>query len=168
MPNTYETTEQRLPSIWKLVISVIVCELTGVVSSIISQGGMNPWFDTLAKPSWNPPAYLFAPVWTGLYLLMGFSLWLVWKSNSRQPAKGYAMLFFALQLLANFWWSILFFKFHSLSLALMDLTLLFILILITIFRFASISRRASWLLVPYLAWVSFAFLLNFMIYTMNR
>ena len=85
---------------------------------------MNPWFETLNKPSWNPPAYLFAPVWTRLYLLMGISLWLIWKSNTPAPQKINLIILFSLQLFLNFWWSIIFFKFHSPALALLNIILM--------------------------------------------
>ena len=129
---------------------------------------MNPWFETLNKPSWNPPAYLFAPVWTLLYLLMGISLWLIWKSNTPAPQKINLIILFSLQLFLNFWRSIIFFKFHSPALALLNIILMLILILLTIINFSKISKPAARLLVPYIAWVSFATILNYTICILNK
>ena len=153
---------------WKLFIAILICEGTGIISGLIANTGMNPWFETLNKPSWNPPAYLFAPVWTMLYLLMGISLWLIWKSNTPAPQKINLIILFALQLFLNFWWSIFFFKFHSPALALLNIILMLILILLTIINFSKISKPAAWLLVPHIAWVSFATILNYTIWILNK
>jgi translocator protein len=149
-----------MSSFWKLVVAIAICEGTGIVSGFVSQANMNPWFDALNKPNWNPPAWIFAPVWTLLYLLMGIALWLVWKSNMPKPKKLIAILVFALQLFFNFLWSILFFNLHSPLAAFVCIVLLLGCILITIFIFAKISQKAAWLLLPYVAWVSFATMLN--------
>jgi tryptophan-rich sensory protein len=126
------------------------------------------WFDNLHKPTWNPPGYLFAPVWTTLYLLMGISLALIWKSKTTHSKKRNAYLLFATQLILNFCWSILFFHFHSPTLALVDIVLMAITITLTIFSFSAFSKLASWLLVPYLTWVIFATILNFSIWYLNH
>ena len=153
---------------WKLIFAILICEGTGITSGLIANTGMNPWFETLNKPSWNPPAYLFAPVWTMLYLLMGISLWLIWKSNTPAPQKINLIILFSLQLFLNFWWSIIFFKFHSHALALLNIILMLILILLTIINFSKFSKAAAWLLVPYIAWVSFATILNYTIWSLNK
>ena len=153
---------------WKLVIAILLCEFTGILSAFVSQTSNNEWFLSLNKPSWNPPSYLFAPVWTFLYLLMGISLWLVWKSKVPEHKKKQACLVFAVQLFLNFWWSILFFRFHSPGIAFIDIVLMIVMILATIFAFARISRAAAWLLVPYISWVCFAAILNYTIWSMNR
>ena len=161
------TASNSMSSFWKLIIAVGICEATGILSAFISQTANNAWFDALNKPSWNPPAYLFAPVWTTLYLLMGIALWLVWKSNSPESQKKFAIFIFAIQLFFNFWWSILFFRIHSPAIALVDILLMVITIILSIFSFAATSRTAAWLLVPYLAWVSFATFLNYTIWSIN-
>lgn len=153
--------------IWKLIIAIAICELTGILSSILSSTFNNPWFNDLDKPSWNPPASIFGPVWTILYLLMGLSLWLVWKSNKPANEKEVAIIFFVIQLFLNFWWSLLFFKFHSPELALIDIVLLLIMILITTIHFFPISRAASFILIPYICWVAFATVLNASILLLN-
>ena len=151
-----------------MIIAIAICEGTGILSGFLANAGMNAWFDSINKPSWNPPSWVFAPVWTTLYLLMGISLWLIWKKDAEQSIKSKALLFFAAQLFLNFWWSIIFFKFHSPALAFLDIVLMIILILITIFKFAKLSRLAAWLLVPYVAWVSSASILNYTIWSLNR
>jgi translocator protein len=159
--------KNELSSQWKLIIAVLVCEGVGIISGLLTQNETATWFSTLNKPDWNPPAYLFGPVWTILYFLMGISAWLIWKSDAPETQKMRALLTFALQLFLNFMWSILFFKCHSPALAFIDITLLTIAILITIGRFARMSRLAAWLLLPYLLWVCFATLLNYKIWSMN-
>ena len=162
------TSKNTITPVWKLVIAILLCEFTGILSAFVSQTSNNEWFLSLNKPSWNPPSYLFAPVWTFLYLLMGISLWLVWKSKVPEHKKKQACLFFAVQLFLNFWWSILFFRFHSPGIAFIDIVLMIVMILATIFAFARISRAAAWLLVPYISWVCFAAILNYTIWSMNR
>ena len=162
------TSKNTIKPVWKLVITILLCEFTGIISAFISQTSNNQWFLSLDKPSWNPPAYLFAPVWTFLYLLMGISLWLVWNSKAPERKKTRACLIFAAQLFLNFWWSILFFRFHSPGLAFIDIILMIVMIVVTIFVFARISRAAAWLLVPYISWVCFAAILNYTIWSMNR
>ncbi len=159
--------KSRTSSFWKFIIAIVLCELTGAISGLISMTSMNPWFDTINKPSWNPPSYLFGPVWAVLYLLMGISFTLIWKSSAPIATKRIAETVFFIQLCLNFCWSILFFKLHSPALALIDILLMVVAILITIFRFASISKAAAWLLVPYILWVCFATMLNFAIWSMN-
>ena len=161
------THTKQLPGAAKIIIAILICEGTGIVSGLIAGAGRNPWFDTISKPSWNPPSTVFAPVWTLLYLLMGIALGLVWKNAAPRKQKQAAMQVFALQLFFNFWWSVLFFRFHTTGLAFAEIVILWIMILLTIFRFAPISKTASWLLVPYIAWVSFASILSYTIWSLN-
>ena len=152
----------------KLFFAVLICQTVGITSGLLTQTENNNWFNTISKPDCNPPSYLFAPVWTILYLLMGISLWIVWKSNTMEPHKTRAMYLFGVQLFLNFWWTILFFKFHSPALAFVDIILMIITITLTIFAFAPISKKAAWLLVPYISWVCFAAILNFTLWNMNK
>lgn len=154
-------------SFWRLVACTLLCELTGAASSYLSEPGRGVWYQTLRKPSWIPPYYLFGAVWGVLYLLMGIALWMIWRSNVSSFQKGTAGFVFLIQLFLNFSWSILFFRFQSPVLALADIALLVVALLVTIFQFASISRTAAWLLVPYIAWVCFAAFLNYTIWMMN-
>jgi tryptophan-rich sensory protein len=157
-----------LSSTWKLIIAILLCEAIGFTSGLMGSAGMNAWFDQLQKPSWNPPSYLFAPVWTLLYCLMGIAFWLIWKNETDVANKRSAYFAFALQLFLNFWWSIIFFNFQSPFFALIEILLMWLAILLTISRFAKISKTAAWLLVPYLLWVSFASVLNYTIWSLNN
>ena len=152
---------------FKLFIAVIICQTVGITAAFLTSTQNNIWFDSLVKPSWNPPGYLFAPIWTTLYLLMGISLSIIWRSHAMEPYKTTAMLLFAGQLFLNFWWTILFFRIHSPIMAFLDIILMIISIFITIFAFASISKTAAWLLVPYISWVCFATVLNYTICKLN-
>ncbi len=158
----------KMTSLGKALVSILICEVVGISSGLLSAAGLNGWFDTLQKPSWNPPSWLFGPVWTTLYFMMGLALWQVWKSEKPEPQKRRAMLVFALQLFLNFWWSLIFFEFHQPGLAFLDIMLMLATIIWTIFLFAPMSRAAAWLLVPYVSWVSFAAILNYTIYLLNR
>ena len=151
---------------WKLIISLLVCESVGFISGLLSVTDLNAWFNTINKPSWNP-VYLFGPVWTCLYLLMGVSFWMIWKSHATYTIKRNAEIIFMIQLFLNFCWSILFFRFQSPLLALIDIIFMIIAILITIIYFTRISKLASGLLVPYLLWVCFAAAINYAIWNMN-
>ena len=157
----------KLHTYWKLFISIFICEVIGISSAIISNTNNSIWFDTIKKPTWNPPAYLFGPVWTILYLLMGIALWIVWEAEINYAKKINAISLFFLQLFFNFCWSILFFKYHFIGLALLDILIMLTSIATTMFAFATIDKKAIWLLIPYIAWVSFATILNFTIWIMN-
>ena len=153
-------TINKLSIAWKFIIAILLCESIGISSGLLASANNNLWFDTLNKPAWNPPAYLFGPVWTTLYLLMGISLGIIWNYKGVELNKSYAYFLFAFQLFLNFWWSIIFFNFHSPAPALLDIILMVVTILLTIFSFSNFSKTAAWLLVPYISWVSFATILN--------
>ena len=158
----------KLPTVWKFIIAILLCESIGISSGLLASANNNEWFDTLIKPAWNPPAYLFGPVWTILYLLMGISLAIIWSNKEAELHKRKAYFLFAIQLFLNFWWSIIFFHFHSPAFALVDIILMIVTIILTIYSFSTFSKTASWLLVPYISWVSFATILNFSIWTLNH
>ncbi len=151
----------------KLIISIILCVGVGAIAGYLTAGeSSGEWFRNLQKPSFQPPNWIFGPVWTTLYILMGISLWKVWKKpNSRE--RNIAITIFFAQLLFNFLWSVLFFNWHAIGMALIDILILWILILATIFSFAKHSKVAAWLLVPYISWVSFATILTYTIWKMN-
>lgn len=138
----------------------------GYVSGRITTENVIIWYPTLEKPSFTPPNYLFGPVWTVLYLLMGISLYLI----VRQPAsfnRTKALTFFSIQLLLNFWWSIFFFRFHLIGLALINIILLLAFLIFMIRSFFKVTNTAANLQWPYLAWVSFATALNMGIWVLN-
>ncbi len=151
----------------KLFVSILICVATGAIAGYITAGeSSGEWFKALNKPSFQPPSWLFGPVWTFLYIMMGIALWKVWNTaNSRE--RNMAITIFFAQLLFNFIWSIIFFSWHSVGLALIDILILWVLILSTIFSFARVSKTSAWLLVPYIVWVSFATILNYTIWKMN-
>ena len=142
---------------------VVLCLAVGGLGGWATAQSVAEWYPTLAKPSWTPPPWLFAPVWTVLYILMGVAAWLVWKAGN---AKG-AMLLFGAQLLLNLAWSFLFFGARSPGLALIDIAVLWLAIAAMIFAYAFRSRLAAYLTVPYLAWVSFAMALNAAVFMLN-
>lgn len=143
----------------KLVLAVAGCELAGMIGSVFTFSAISGWYATLARPALNPPAWVFGPVWTALYALMGISLWLAWN---RRNAR-----IFSVQLALNVLWSILFFGLHSPGIALLDIIALWLAIVWTIAAFSRTSRSAAYLLVPYLLWVSFAAYLNYAIWALN-
>lgn len=151
----------------KLFISILIPLLVGTSAGLFTSKGVNGWYLQANKPSFNPPNWIFAPVWTVLYILMGVALYLVWKSETLKAVKRNAMIFFALQLTLNFCWSFIFFYAQQTGWALVEIIALWLMIAFTIFYFRKISVTAAWLLVPYLAWVSFATLLNFYIWKLN-
>jgi benzodiazapine receptor len=124
------------------------------------------WYASLHKPSWNPPAWVFGPVWTLLYTMMAVSAWLVWRRGGFALQRGALSLFLA-QLALNAAWTPLFFGLHLPGLAFVDIALLWLGIVATIAAFRRVHRGAAWLLVPYLLWVSFASVLNFTLWRMN-
>lgn len=124
------------------------------------------WYAALAKPSWNPPSWVFGPVWTLLYAMMAVAAWLVWRQAGWRAAAP-ALAVFALQLVLNALWSWIFFGLHAPGWALLEILALWLAILATIVLFARVRPLAAWLLVPYLAWVSFAAVLNFTLWRLN-
>lgn len=151
----------------KFVVSIVITLAIGFTGSLFTRPQIDGWFQEIQKPSWNPPNAVFGPVWTALYILMGIALFLVWKSKTRIENKRPAMILFFIQLILNFCWSLIFFDQHMIGLALVDIVILWVFILLTIFAFARVDRLAAWLLVPYISWVSFASILNYTIWRLN-
>jgi len=149
----------------KLIACILLPLIIGGISGFLTVSEISGWYTALNKPSFNPPNYLFGPVWTVLYLLMGVSLFLVLEAKIN--SKRNALVFFFVQLTLNFFWSIIFFKEHQVALALADIAALWFCILMTIVTFYKISRVAGLLQIPYLLWVSFATLLNASIFYLN-
>lgn len=149
----------------KLLVSSFVCLLLGSASGFLTIESITGWYSTINKPSWNPPNWIFGPVWTTLYVMMGSAFALVWHANHVEKKR--AIFLFVFQFVLNLLWTPIFFGLHWIGLALVDIILLFILIILTIMQFAKISKLAAWLLVPYLAWVGFASALNGSIWTLN-
>ncbi len=151
----------------KLLISILVPLLVGTFSGFFTSSGVNGWYVTANKPWFNPPNWIFAPVWTTLYILMGIALYLVWKSGADKTLKQTAIILFAVQLTLNFFWSFIFFKLQLPGWAFAEIILMWVMIFFTILWFGKISPVAAWLLVPYISWVSFASVLNYAIWKLN-
>lgn len=150
----------------KIILSILLCQLVGISGVIGGAGAQQEWFQNLQVPSFNPPGWVFAPVWTILYTLMGIALAIVWRTPASK-LRSYAIKIFLIQLLLNGLWSFIFFTWHLPAFAMVDILLLFLLIISTTVIFRRINKLAGFLLLPYLAWVSFASLLNASIVYLN-
>jgi len=157
----------KLKNSYKLIVSIIVCQLAGVIGSIFTTPKISTWYSGLVRPALNPPSWVFGPVWTTLFVLMGISAYLVWKEGVKERAVRVALWIFLAQLVLNVLWSVLFFGLQSPMAAFIEIVVLWLMILISIIYFSRISRLAAWLLVPYILWVSFASYLNLMYWLLN-
>ncbi|OHA62098.1 MAG: TspO protein [Candidatus Wildermuthbacteria bacterium RIFCSPHIGHO2_12_FULL_45_9] len=163
----------RINNFFKLVIAVGVSLGAEIIGSIFTAPAVqSSWYAEIVKPALNPPSWVFGPVWTTLFALMGIAAFLVWSSyakSTKDKKKGIrvALILFGVQLVLNTLWSIIFFGLHSPGGALIEIVFLWLAILATIIAFAKISKPAAWLLVPYIAWVSFAMYLNYAIWALN-
>jgi tryptophan-rich sensory protein len=153
-------------SAFKLILALVFTVGLGSLGAIFTVAEIPTWYQTLTKPNFNPPNWLFGPVWTLLYTLMGIALYLVWK-KSPSTDRNWAIGIFIIQFALNFCWSIIFFKYHLLGWALIEILIMWIFILLTILFFWQHSKLASILLLPYLFWVSFATILNAAIFRLN-
>ena len=153
--------------ILKLIASLLLCQLAGLIGSLATVPSIPVWYESLKKPFFNPPNWLFGPVRTGLYTLMGISLFLVWRRRESNPQVKMALTLFFIQLILNALWSLAFFGLQSPLLGLVDIVLLWIAIFLTIQKFYAISRTAAFLLLPYILWVSFAVVLNVSLWILN-
>jgi tryptophan-rich sensory protein len=175
----------------KLLLSIIICELAGVIGAVFTGPvSIGSWYKNLNKPFFNPPGWIFGPVWTAIFILMGISLYLVWSKkwspknkiksgkvkvlNSLSEKflfgswqKANIILIFILQLVLNVLWSVIFFGMHSVGLAFFELLMLWFAIVFLIVNFYRVSKTSAWLLVPYILWVTFAGILNLVIFLIN-
>jgi benzodiazapine receptor len=150
------------------IINLLIVLAIGFVASLVTRPQIPVWYSTLKKPSFNPPPWLFASVWTILYVLIAIAAYLIWKHRSRKPAYKVTRSIYFIQLFLNFLWFIVFFGLHQIFGALVIIVLLWLSIGITINWFNKFNKIAGWLLIPYLLWVSFACVLNASIYFLNR
>ena len=151
----------------KLIISILICNSAGFIGSISTSSAIPTWYNSLEKPSFNPPNWIFGPVWTTLYTLMGISAYLVWRQGIHNSQVKTALIIFGVQLFLNAIWSPIFFGLRALFAALIVIVVLWIAILLTIFAFYKISAIAAVLLIPYILWVSFATILNYSLWVLN-
>lgn len=172
---------------FRLILSIIICQGAGLLGSFFTVPVISTWYASLKKPSFSPPSWIFAPVWTTLFLLMGVSLYLVWQKNfSSQESfgnvkvwnslsakflgkwqKANAIIIFVAQLGLNILWSVIFFGMQQPGLAFFELLMLWVAIVYLFINFFRISKVAGYLLLPYLLWVSFAGVLNYLLWTLN-
>lgn len=157
----------KLNKISKLIISLALPLLAGFIGSFSTMSSVEGWYTTIEKSSLTPPDFVFGPVWTVLYLMMGLAFYLVWTSKASKKELRFASLIFFLQLCLNSFWSIAFFGLESPLIALITIGSLGLLILVTMLLFCRISKWAGYLLLPYLLWVSFAAYLNYVIWLIN-
>lgn len=154
-------------SFLRLIVAIVTAQLAGAIGSVFTVSAIPAWYATLTKPALNPPSWVFGPVWTLLYILMGVAAFLVWQKGWERRDVKIALSVYGAQLALNALWSIVFFGLQSPGLALVNIALLFVSIIVTMVLFYKISRPAMWLLVPYIGWVSFASYLNYAIYVLN-
>ena len=152
----------------RLAAALLASLAVGFLGAFATMDGVRVWYPTLVKPPFNPPSWVFGPVWTTLYLMMGVACWLVWRAGTDRPEVRAALTLYVVQLVFNLAWSYLFFGIRQPLIALVEIVLLLALIVWTMARFAPISSAAAWLLAPYAAWVSFATVLNGALWWLNR
>lgn len=149
----------------KLIVSIVICLLIGFIAGISTSKSIDSWYSKIKKPTFNPPSWIFGPVWTILYVLMGVSLYLLWTSKIDNRL---AIMFFVIQLVLNFLWSYLFFGLQNPLIAFIEIVILWIMIILTMIYAYPVSQTASLLMIPYILWVTFASILNLSIYLLNH
>jgi tryptophan-rich sensory protein len=150
-----------------LIISIAVAQSAGIIGSFATASSVNGWYQTLEKPSFNPPGWLFGPVWVTLYTMMGIAAWMVWKQGWDEPAVRTALFMYAAQLVLNAAWSPVFFGAQKVGWALGVIGLLLVAVIATTYLFFRLDTVAGALLVPYVGWVGFATVLNARILQLN-
>ncbi|MBN2135300.1 MAG: tryptophan-rich sensory protein [Acidobacteria bacterium] len=151
----------------KLIVSIIICQLAGVIGSFFTISSVNSWYAGINKPSFTPPSGVFGPVWISFFILMGISLFLVWRKGLQADYVKTALIIFGIHLVLNTLWSIMFFGLKSPLLGLIEIVILWFAIVLTAFFFWKVSRPAALLLIPYFLWVSFATFLTYSIWRLN-
>jgi tryptophan-rich sensory protein len=152
----------------KLIVSIIVCQLAGLIGGLWTKEAVRTWYQTIEKPGFTPPGWVFGPVWILLYLLMGIALYLVWQSAAAPTVKTIALAVFGVQLVLNALWSYFFFYSQNPRAGFIEIVILWIFIVLTIFLFYGIHKGAAMIMLPYLLWVTFAAYLNYAIWMLNR
>jgi benzodiazapine receptor len=158
-----------MTKITRILTMVVTCLAIGYLSGMVTRSAIVTWYPTLVKPSFNPPNWVFAPVWSMLFIMMGVAAGLVWnRLEFEKEIVKKALIFFAIQLALNALWSYLFFGLHNPMLAGLEIIVLWLMIYETYIQFSKVNRIAGYLLIPYLAWVSFAAVLNGSIWWLNK
>ncbi len=149
------------------LLFIVTCHLAGVIGALTTETGSSSWYQELAKPPFQPPGWVFGPVWLTLYTLMGIAAWRIYRKGTETPGVRRALTLFAIQLVLNAVWSPVFFGAHQIVAAAVILVSLWLVLVATILAFLRLDRPAGWMLVPYLLWVSFASVLNIAIAVLN-
>jgi len=158
----------RLREVPMLIGSILIPLVIGYIGAIVTLPQISTWYSSLSKPWWSPPNWLFGPIWTTLYVLMGIALFLVWREGIHRRDVRFAILIFGVQLVLSLIWSVVFFSLHALFGSFAIVMLLWLAILANIIAFLIISKWAGLLLVPYIIWVSIASYLNYSVYLLNH
>lgn len=151
----------------RLIISLALPQLAGIVGSLFTTSAIPIWYATLQRPSFSPPNWLFGPVWISLYILMGISVYLIWQKVEKNKTAKSALWLFWIHLFFNATWSIIFFGLQNPGLAFINIIIIWLLIIALMVKFWKINSWATYLLIPYLFWVSFASVLNYFIWYLN-
>jgi translocator protein len=163
----HEIPRLDLPALGRWLLFVAIAQAAGLIGALATSAGDGSWYAQLEKPAFNPPSWVFGPVWTALYILMGTAAFLVWERRGQVPGAIRALGIYGGQLILNLMWSLVFFGLESPLLGLIVIAALIVAIVATMIVFWPISRLASLLLVPYLGWVAFATVLNVAIWVLN-
>jgi len=151
----------------RFIISIIICQSAGIFGSLFTFEAVPDWYITLEKPFFAPPNWIFGPVWIILYFLMGVSLYIVWKDELKSKTRNVFFVVFGIQLILNALWSLLFFGLKSPLLGLIDILILDVMLVVTIFYAKRVSKYAAMLLIPYMVWIIIASVLNYAIMVLN-
>ncbi|MFA5294607.1 MAG: TspO/MBR family protein [Methanoregulaceae archaeon] len=154
-------------SLLTLVGAIVLCNLAGLLGSLVTITGSGSWYESLVKPAFNPPSWVFAPAWTTLYILMGIALFLVIMEGRKGSDVRIPLVLFGIQLVLNAIWSFAFFGLESPLAGVIVILLLWVFIAATMVTFYPVRKLATVLLIPYILWVSFASVLNYSIYILN-
>jgi len=157
----------KIGNLTKLIVAILICEFAGIIGSVFTTPSISTWYASLNKPSFSPPNWIFFPVWTTLFLMMGISLYLVWNKMPKNKDAKKSLMVFGSQLALNVLWSVLFFGLRSPFYGLVEIIFLWLAIALTILKFYRISKNAGFLLVPYILWVTFATFLNYSVWILN-
>jgi len=161
------TKKSSSANIIAFLICIAIPLLIGFIGSQFTMESVKTWYTTINRPSFNPPNWVFAPVWTTLYILMGIASFRVWKKRKSAEWFHWAVVIYLIQLLFNLMWSFIFFELHQIGFALIEIILLLMLIIINAFIFYRFDKLAAWLFLPYFLWVSFATYLTYSIFILN-
>lgn len=151
----------------QIITAILISQLAGFIGSFFTRPAIPLWYAALNKPAFNPPNWIFGPVWITLYTMMGIASYFIWQKRGSSTLATPALVLFAVHLAVNALWSFLFFGLKNPGIAFVDIILLWILILVLIILFYRIDQKSAWLLAPYFLWVSFASVLNYFIWRLN-